>query len=115
MTEENDHSREDAISYIKSWKESLELRRKEIYSKYLSGAMHGITFTTNAQLQLLKVERTILLEQKSHLDRDQMASLEQSLTSGHDEAQQYFPYSYRCIVLAVLFGVIGFFTILVRA
>lgn len=46
MTTPDDIASEKILEYVKSWKESLELRRKEIYSKYMSGAVAGIILIT---------------------------------------------------------------------
>ena len=158
MQTDNEFSKEQVLAYITSWKESLELRRNEIYAKHLRGAvggillvivtiglsfdklaqfgifeklllgasllcllmstgwvMHGMTFTINAQLNLLQYERAVLTGSKLTIPRTEVESWEKELVEGRDRAHEFFPHAYVGIVVAIGLGIIGFFTILVKA
>lgn len=157
MNSQGDFTIDEVTAYVKSWKEELEIRQKEIYSKYLSGAMGGVlmivvtiglsldklaklgwfertllgaalfflmlavgnilnctTFVTNARLELALVERELILGGSAPVPRDRMEELNKRLNIARDNAHKFFPYTYMCTLIAVLLGIVGFFTLLAR-
>ena len=155
--EKQSYSCKEALEYCKSWRESLELRRVEIYSKYMSGTMsgiilivitiglsfdklakfgvfeksllaislvllivalgnimHGNTFTVNAQLNLLALERKFVAANREVIPKSEIDEIEAQLVASRDSAHSYFPYAYWSVVLAIILGIIGFFTILIK-
>ena len=151
-------SEAEISAFIKSWKDELEIREKEIYQNYLSGAVGGVltvvvtvglaidklasfgwfersilgatliflilaagnilnctTYATNARLELLGLERTLILNGPQALPAGGLVNLDTNLASGLSQRQQYFRYTYIFTVLAVCMGVIAFFVLLVKA
>jgi len=72
------------------------------------------SFVTNCLLELLRIERELILKDYEKLPRKDITDIEVLFSKKRDDANRYYPNSYWCILLATLLGVIGFFIILVR-
>lgn len=69
----------------------------------------------NGQIYLLKKERDITLAQNDVVTKVELAEVDEQLSAAVASVQRFYAYSYSCILLAVLAGVITFLITLVRA
>lgn len=62
MSEEQLISRAETLTYISSWKDELDLRQRELYSRLLSGALGSVaTIILSVGISLDKLSKTGLL------------------------------------------------------
>jgi hypothetical protein len=77
--------------------------------------MNGVTFATNARLELLALERDLVLKGQAALPDGGLEGLNKRLIDEGRNAVRYFPHAYWTILLAMLLGIVGFFFVLAKA
>jgi hypothetical protein len=77
--------------------------------------MNGVAFATNARLELLTLERDLVLKGQAALPEGGLDGLNKKLLDEGANAVRYFPHAYWTIFLAMLLGIVGFFFILAKA
>jgi hypothetical protein len=145
-------------TFIQAWKDDLEIRYNDLYSRYLAAAlsgivtiiitigltvdklsklgwfersliaaalvllvlsagnvMNGVVFTTNARLELLALERDLVLKGQAALPAGGLEGVNKKLLDEGTNAVRYFPHAYWTILLAMVLGIVGFFFILAKA
>lgn len=81
----------------------------------VGNVMWGRAFSVNGRLELLTLERQLILQGPGIMPPNGLAELDTKLNMANARAQQQIPYAYWLILLAIGLGTLGFFILLIGA
>lgn len=76
--------------------------------------LNCIKFVYNCRLELLDLERNIVLKDKEVIPKEKLLEIDTVIKVERDKVHIFYQYSYSSVLLAIIIGVLGFLIILIR-